>query len=1738
MKRRKQARRFSIIATVLLIFSLFTPAFSSAEASKNKDTSPHTSLVNKEEVAEAKINSNLAKSFEKDEKVTFLIKFKEKADPMKVAKDARTKAQSAKMSAFNQELVQRSAVISELKATAISSQQNVVSYLETEAQKGHAEDIEAFYIVNAVAVTATKEVAEKIANFPEVEKILPNEKRQLIETELAVDDIPKANPQNIEWNVDRVNAPAVWGLGIDGTGTVVANIDTGVDWQHPALKEKYRGYNPATGEVDHTYSFFDPVNGQTVPYDNDGHGTHTMGTMVGSEPNGANQVGVAPGAKWIAVQAFTDDGAYDRDLIAAGQWIMEPGGDASKAPDVVNNSWGGGAGIDEFYQDIVIAWRAAEIFPAFAAGNTTLFNPGGPGSVATPANYPESFAVGATDSNDMLANFSLRGPSPYGEIKPEVSAPGVAVRSSVPGGGYSSYNGTSMATPAVAGVVALLRSADSSISVDYMEQLLMDTAVARTDSQYPESPNHGYGHGIVDAFAAVSTIAEGLGSIEGQVTMDGEDTEAPEFEHTVPSETYAGLDLELSIQVSDNVSITSVQLQAGDELFDAERVSGNYKAGEYVVTVPGDMLEVGTFKYNWIINDFGNNEVVTDEYSVEVKPGITNGYYEDFEENPLGWQKLGSNNTWEWGAPTSGPEEAFVGENVYATNVAGPYVNNMDAHLVMPPIDVPEGDSFLQFKSWHEFEISSSGTAYDYGNLVISTDLENWTTLEQFVGSSDGWSNIEADLRDYQGQRVYIGFYTYSDGSVTRDGWYIDEVALTDESQYNNDTIPPTFEHTPPDIAYSGMALNLDVLVRDNMLVGGATLHYQDENGDWQALEAELESGNNLEATFSVVVPANQVTGDSFTYKWEVSDYAGNTVESDEYVISLTDGITVGYFEDFENNPQGWTLIGSNNVWELGEPTSGPNEAVSGENVYATNLGGQYPSRMDGTLIMPGVQVPDEGAYLQFKSWHEFEQSSTGRAWDYGEVVVSTNMINWTTLAEFHGSATEWQDAEVDLSEYAGQTIYVGFYAYSDASVERLGWYIDDVAIADSSLNLENNPASKKFTKQDEAAEKEKEAKLEKELSKKSNAKSAKADVKSSVETSDNQTSGLPLEAIVSVLENGRSVSTNPQDGTYKMTLPSGAYTLVAETYGFRAEEQSVTVTESETATANFVLEELPKATVSGTVTSEQSGNPIVDATLLLVEDANVEPVKTDENGNFSITAYEGTYTLKVIAQDYKGQEMEVTFDENKTLDIALEPFFTVPGGEIGYDDGTAENARVFYDAGNGWAVKMSLPEGQEQAIVTDGVFQFHGTDWPSPGGTGFAVEVWSAGADGLPAEKLVGPIEAEAIRDLNEWTVVDLREHNIQVDGDFYMVYIQTSPNPNAPGLATDENGPNAGRSYQYVGGSWSLSPADEGNYMIRARVAYGVEKPEITSPADGTFTNEATVTVEGTASPTTTVSLLNNDTELGTAEIGEDGSFSFDIELEEGQNNLQAVTYVNGEQATASEVVTVTLDTIAPELNVLNVEDGQKTNRETLTVQGMVHDDNLSTVTVNGQAASVEDGEFSKRIMLDEGENTIEVVATDEAGNTTTQTFTVYAKFTAPEITNLTPTEDQHLHVGQSVQIEFDSEPGLKASFVVQMPLTNLNGVTSYNPIELPLVETTPGHYVGYWTVPSNVLAEGAVIEVKVRDSYGNETRQLADGRLFITEQGDGDNSQGNKGTDKEKGNNGKGKDKKDTNKGKGNN
>lgn len=681
------------------------------------------------------------------------------------------------------------------------------------------------------------------------------------------------------------------------------------------------------------------------------------------------------------------------------------------------------------------------------------------------------------------------------------------------------------------------------------------------------------------------------------------------------------------------------------------------------------------------------------------------------------------------------------------------------------------------------------------------------------------------------------------------------------------------------------------------------------------------------------------------------------------------------------------------------------------------------------------------------------------------------------------------------MSAYGGQRIYIQFNVTTDGSVVKDGWYIDDVKLTNTALETPSK-ASLGLDKQPVNDSKAGTAKKEKVYPEKITP--APYTVKKSSNNEQATPAALPLRAQVSVLETGRSTYSSLQDGSYELIHGAGSYTLQAEAYGYQSETQAVTIENDGVAEANFTLEELPQGTVSGVITNEVTGEPVSNATLLLIEDAAIAPVQTNDQGEYTIVAYEGDYTLKAMAPSYYGEEMQITIEADQTTiqNVTLKPFIGYPG-EIGYDDGTAENARAFYDAGNGWAVKMSLAEGNERAMVTGGLFRFWDTEWPVPGGTEFQVAMYDAtGTDGAPGKKLAGPIDATALRN-GEWTMVDLLDQGVVVEGDFYMVYIQSNPNPNAPGLATDEDGENGGRSYQLVGGAWSPAPAEEGNYMIRAVVNYEVTAPEITSPKDGSFTNQEKIIVEGKAAPSTTVHVFNKDAEAATVQATENGTFSAEVTLHEGENVLTAKSSTEAGMTDPSNAVKIILDKTKPGITIENPKNGDKFNNEALTVSGTVTDANLDWVKVNGQKAAVQEGKFSKRILLENGENVITVLANDKAGNRLKKTVKVYVKYNAPVIENLQPAQDKYIKSGESVKIEFNSEEDLDATFVIHMPLTN---ASVQNATELPLRETSPGHYEGYYTATSNMKADGARIEVIARDGFGNETRSVADGKLFI--------------------------------------
>lgn len=434
---------------------------------------------------------------------------------------------------------------------------------------------------------------------------------------------------------------------------------------------------------------------------------------------------------------------------------------------------------------------------------------------------------------------------------------------------------------------------------------------------------------------------------------------------------------------------------------------------------------------------------------------------------------------------------------------------------------------------------------------------------------------------------------------------------------------------------------------------------------------------------------------------------------------------------------------------------------------------------------------------------------------------------------------------------------------------------------------------------------------------------------------------------------------------------------------------------------------------------------------------------------------------------------------------------------EIGYDDGTMEAARNFKEADNAMAVRMSLPKGQDSAMVTGGKFLF----WEFwTGGPEIQVEVYDAsGPDGAPGEKLAGPIDATAHRN-GEWTLVDLSSEDIIVDGDFYMVYVQPEPYPNNSSLGIDEDGSNAERSWQRVGGSWSPAPEDDGNYMIRSFISE-VAPPEITSPKDDTYTNQDSLTVEGEAVPTTEVTILNNGKEIATTPVKDDGTFSKSITLRDGQNVLTATSSTTSSTTEPSEPVTVIFDQDKPNLTLDNPKDRSKTNDMAVNVKGTAKDDHLDWVKVNGEKVDPKnDDAYSHRVLLDEGENKIKVEAKDRAGNLNKKTATVFTKFKAPEIFNLEPGEDKRLKSGESVMIEMDSDPGLKPTFSIHVPLTNSHASQTNSIDELPMMEIKNGHYVGYWTATTNLVAKGAEIQVTAKDDYGNKTKKLANGKLFI--------------------------------------
>jgi subtilisin family serine protease len=374
-------------------------------------------------------------------------------------------------------------LVTRLKDTARTTQLPVLQLLATRQRQGLVGRVRPMWVMNAVAVTAAQSVIDELRAMPPVAGVTPD----------GTGIVPAASPP--QWNISLANAPPAWDAGDTGQGVVVASLDTGVDVTHPDLASRWRGGSD---------SWYDPYGQHTAgPVDFSGHGTQTMGVMVGGDAGGSS-IGVAPGAKWIAARVFDDQGSATVSAVHfAFQWVLDPDHDSATAdsPQVVNNSWTMTSGCSlEFLPDID-ALRAAGIAPVFAAGN------GGPGADTgfSPANNPGALAVGSTSSLDVIANDSSRGPTSCGgtgRTFPSLVAPGVGIRTADLFSGYTTQSGTSLAAPHVAGALALLLSAHPGLSATAQETALTSTAVDLGAAGVDDS----YGAGRIDIAAALRSL--------------------------------------------------------------------------------------------------------------------------------------------------------------------------------------------------------------------------------------------------------------------------------------------------------------------------------------------------------------------------------------------------------------------------------------------------------------------------------------------------------------------------------------------------------------------------------------------------------------------------------------------------------------------------------------------------------------------------------------------------------------------------------------------------------------------------------------------------------------------------------------------------------------------------------------------------------------------------------------------------------------------------------------------------------------------------------------------------------------------------------------------------------------------------------------------------------------------------------------------------------------------------------
>lgn len=945
-----------------------------------------------------------------------------------------------------------------LKAHAETTQQAAITTLQNAGVK-----FQSYWVNNAILVDSSNaQTLSAIQDLEGVESITARKSYQLyrpVKTESTGNELHAVEP-----NISQIKAPQAWALGIKGEGIVVANIDTGVRYSHDALKNQYRGNN-GDGTYSHDYNWLDPTNNSTnVPADPDGHGTHTMGTAVGADASGTNQIGVAPASKWMACNGCTVEDCPDYALISCGQFMAAPtktdgsNADPSKRPHVVNNSWGDCSQVyDPFYESVLTAWEAAGIYPAFANGNSSNCGydaPPGLNTVGSPARSGKVTGVGSSQQTGAIYaqhsnwgptdNLDTINPRGFADLKPQVVAPVTGIRSAGKSGDSNyeaGWSGTSMSTPHVSGVVALVWNACPLLIGDYAltETILEQTAVAMPyDDGHPTTPaskvpNMATGWGEVDALAAVNrakAICEGP-KVKGLVSNS--QTNAPLAEAT------------LKFVHTQNPDLNRTVKSISDGTYVAPMVAGTYditvsKFGYFDAVKPGFVVEAGSsdivldFKLDPRVNVLLMGKVTDAGLSSDQAHGIPVYASLSFEATGSQPQVVFSN-------PFTGRYEAILMVGVdYTITVKSVYFGYEPQTAELTAME-NQADKDFALAVDKDF---CAAPGYAHGNAVYF-DFEG-----SDHGFTSGGTNSSWAWGDFTSGPGYAlsgtkGIATNPAGNynTTEDSWMVSP--KIDLSAYGTKTPVLHFAHW---LYTEGEHDLWDWVWVEATRDGGA---------NWEKITTDLVGHFTDYQHRSIPLDARYNVTD-FQFRFQLhSDSIGPALGwyIDNIGISMLDlaPSTVVAFETFETSNGGFTVSGENASWEYGDVNAdyGPGNAYSGTKLWATKIAGNHNDNENSYLTSPAYDL-SKAEYqgklitLSFYHWMDTELNFS----DWGAVEVSKDGgAHWQTVYEKFGNIHAWAEKQIELdSSYLVNNFKVRFLMHSDSARNWEGWYIDDFKIS------------------------------------------------------------------------------------------------------------------------------------------------------------------------------------------------------------------------------------------------------------------------------------------------------------------------------------------------------------------------------------------------------------------------------------------------------------------------------------------------------------------------------------------------------------------------------------------------------------------------------------------------------------------------------------------------------------------